>query len=393
MIERLATKKIFRLGQQFPAVLILGARQCGKTTLARHYLNGEYFDLEKPSDQQVFAHDVEYAFRRFDSPLILDEAQTLPELFPVLRALIDEQRSRKGRYYLLGSVNPVLIRQISESLAGRVGICELTPFLYPELMERNDISLETYWLRGGFPDAILSQNIAEWQTWQENYIRTFVERDIARFRLKMSTIQIRQFLGVLAHYHGNLFNASEISKSFGISYHTVKAYLDLLEGHFLVRRLQPFHINIKKRLVKAPKLYIRDSGILHYLLGISSERMLLENPKRGSSFEGLMIEQIITLEDLSQEGSRFYFYRTYAGAEVDLIIERGRTRIGFEFKSAVSVSKNDWRNLKDAMAQGIINEGIVCYLGERGYDVADNISILPASDVFEMLAKDMSKKS
>ncbi len=387
MIERFATKKILRLGQQFPAVLILGARQCGKTTLAHHFLRGEYFDLEKPSDQQVFAHDVEYALRRFDSPLILDEAQALPELFPVLRALIDELRYKKGRYYLLGSVNPALIRQISESLAGRVGICELTPFLYSELMKRSDISLETYWLRGGFPDAVLSGNAIEWQTWQENYIRTFVERDIAKFRLKMSTIQIRQFLGVLAHYHGNLFNASEISKSFGISYHTVKAYLDLLEGHFLVRRLQPFHINIKKRLVKSPKLYIRDSGILHYLLGISSERMLLENPKRGSSFEGLMIEQIITLENLRQEGSRFYFYRTHAGAEIDLIIERGQARTGFEFKSAVSVSKNDWRNLKEAVAQGFINEGIVCYLGEHSYDVAQNISIIPAKEVFKILAE------
>lgn len=327
---------------------------------------------------------MEYALRRFDSPLILDEAQTLPELFPVLRALIDELRYKKGRYYLLGSVNPALIRQISESLAGRVGICELTPFLYSELVKRSDISLETYWLRGGFPDAILSRNAMEWQTWQENYIRTFVERDIAKFRLKMSAVQIRQFLGVLAHYHGNLFNASEISKSFGISYHTVKAYLDLLEGHFLVRQLQPFHINIKKRLVKSPKLYIRDSGILHYLLGISSERMLLENPKRGSSFEGLMV---VTLENLWHEGSHFYFYRTHAGAEIDLIIERGQARIGFEFKSAVSVSKNDWRNLKEAVAQGFIGEGIVCYLGEYSYDVAENISIIPAKDVFKMLAE------
>lgn len=380
MFERIAIQKILRLKRQFPAILILGARQCGKTTLARHFLKGEYFDLEKPSDQQIFIHDVEYALRRFEKPLILDEAQTLPELFPVLRALIDEKRDEKGKYYLLGSVNPVLIRQISESLAGRVGICELTPFLYVELMGKAGISFETYWLRGGFPDAVLSQSVVEWQAWQENYIRTFIERDIARFRLKMSTIEIRQFLGVLAHYHGNLFNASEISKSFGITYHTVKAYLDLLEGHFLVRRLQPFHVNIKKRLVKSPKLYIRDTGILHYLLGITSERILLENPKRGASFEGLMIEQIITLENLKYEGSRFYFYRTHAGAEIDLIVDRGQMRIGFEFKSATSVSKNDVRNVRDAVTQGLIHRGIVCYLGDRTYEISENITVIPAKE-------------
>ncbi len=387
MIQRFALKRIQRLGKQFPVVLTFWARQSGKTTLARHFLKGEYFDLEKPSDQQIFLHDIEYALRRFKEPLILDEAQTLPELFPVLRALIDEQRDKKGRYFLLGSVNPVLIKQISESLAGRVGICELTPFLYPELKEKNDgISFEEFWLKGGVPDATLSNDLVEWQTWQENYIRTFVERDIARFRLKMSAIQIRQFMGLLAHYHGNLFNASEISKSFGISYHTVNAYLDLLEGHFLVRRLRPFYVNIKKRLVKSPKFYIRDSGVLHYLLGVSSERMLLESPKRGSSFEGFMIEQIITLEELRHEGARFYFYRTHAGAEINLIVELGPERIGFEFKSAVSLSKNDWRNLKDAIAEGFIQRGIVIYLGERSFDVAENISIIPAKDYLQQKA-------
>jgi predicted AAA+ superfamily ATPase len=373
MIKRQAEIMVRELSRQFPAVLILGPRQCGKTTLAKHFLEGEYFDLEMPSDQQVFLDDIEFALRRFEPPLIIDEAQTLPELFPVLRSMIDLDRQQTGRYTLLGSVNPVLVKHISESLAGRVGIVELTPFLFAEITALK-IDLHNFWLKGGFPDALKEKEGSKWQRWQENYLRTFIERDIPRYGVKISPIQIRRLMVMLAHQHGGLFNASDLGRSLGVSYHTIQNYLDLIEGHFIVRRLPPFFPNIKKRIVKSAKIYIRDSGLLHYLLGIFNERSLLESPKRGNSWEGFMIEQLISLEMLQNDGSLFYFYRTHAGAEIDLIIDRGSERIGFEFKCSVSVGKRDWANLQAGIDQGVVHKGLIVYMGERNFPVAEKIS-------------------
>jgi predicted AAA+ superfamily ATPase len=375
MIKRQAEIMVRELAQQFPAVLILGPRQCGKTTLAKHFLEGEYFDLEKPSDQQVFLEDIEFALRRLQPPLIIDEAQTLPELFPVLRSMIDLDRQRTGSYYLLGSVNPALIKHISESLAGRVGLIELTPFLFSEI---NDLKIEftDFWLKGGFPDALKEKENSKWQRWQENYLRTFIERDIPRFGIKMSPIQIRRLMVMLAHQHGGMLNASDLGRSMGVSYHTIGNYLDLMEGHFLIRRLPPYFPNIKKRIVKSPKIYIRDTGVLHNLLGISSERSLLESPKRGSSWESFMIEQIINREMLERPGSLFYFFRTHAGAEIDLVIDRGSERIGYEFKCSASVVKRDWTNLQAGIEQGVINSGFIVYMGERDFSVAEEIRIV-----------------
>ena len=375
MIKRQAEIMVRELSQQFPAVLIIGPRQCGKTTLAKHFLEGEYFDLERPSDQQVFVDDIEFALRRFETPLIIDEAQTLPELFPVLRSMIDLDRQQTGRYTLLGSVNPALIKHISESLAGRVGIVELTPFLFSEITDLK-IGLADFWLKGGFPDALKEKGGSRWQRWQENYLRTFIERDIPRFGVKLSPIQIRRLMGMLAHQHGGIFNASDLGRSLGVSYHTIRHYLDLMEGHFLVRRLPPFFANIKKRIVKSAKIYIRDAGVLHYLLGISSERSLLESPKRGSSWEGFMIEQIISQEMLENAGSLFYFYRTHAGAEIDLIIDRGVERIGYEFKCSVSMGKRDWASLQAGIDEGVIHKGFVVYMGEGNFPVAEEITVV-----------------
>jgi predicted AAA+ superfamily ATPase len=380
MIKRKAEIMVRELAQQFPAVLILGPRQCGKTTLAKHFLEGEYLDLEKPSDQQIFLDDIEFALRRLQLPLIIDEAQILPELFPVLRSMIDLDRQRTGSYDLLGSVNPALIKHISESLAGRVGIIELTPFLFSEINDLK-IAFTDFWLKGGFPDALKEKENSKWQRWQENYVRTFIERDIPRFGVKMSPIQIRRLMVMLAHQHGGLLNASDLGRSLGISYHTIGNYLDLMEGHFLIRRLPPYFPNIKKRIVKSPKIYIRDSGVLHNLLGVSSERSLLESPKRGSSWEGFMIEQIISREMLERSGSLFYFFRTHAGAEIDLVIDRGSERIGYEFKCSASLVKRDWTNLQAGIEQGVIHRGFVVYMGERDFPVAEGIRVVHGENV------------
>jgi hypothetical protein len=380
MIKRQAEIMVHELARQFPAVLILGPRQCGKTTLAKYFLEGEYFDLEKPSDQQIFLDDIEFVLQRLQPPLIIDEAQTLPALFPVLRSMIDLDRQRTGSYYLLGSVNPALIKHISESLAGRVGIVELTPFLFSEL---NDLKIvfTDFWLKGGFPDALKEKENSKWQRWQDNYLRTFIERDVPRFGVKMSAIQIRRLMVMLAHQHGGLLNASDLGRSLGVSYHTIGNYLDLMEGHFLIRRLPPYFPNIKKRIVKSPKIYIRDSGALHNLLGVSSEKSLLESPKRGNSWEGFMIEQIINREMLERPGSLFYFFRTHAGAEIDLIIDRGSERIGYEFKCSVSVVKRDWTNLQTGIEQGVIHRGFVVYMGERDFPVTEAIRVVNGENV------------
>jgi hypothetical protein len=377
MIRRIAQVLVTTLARQFPTVLIVGARQCGKTTLAKHFLQGTYFDLEKPSDYQVFAGDIELALSRLGEPLILDEAQAVPQLFSVLRSIIDQKRGQTGRFYLLGSVNPALVRQVSESLAGRIGVVELTPFLYPEVAG-GDLDLGSYWLRGGYPDACREADEQRRVRWQEQYVQALVERDLARYGVKASPFEMRRFLGMLAHVHGGLLNASELGRSLGISYHTVGNYLDLLEGHFLIRRLAPWSANLGKRLVKTPKLYVRDSGLLHYLLGIRNDRDLLESPRRGASWEGCLVEQVIALEKLSHVGSQFWFYRTHAGAEIDLLIERGGRRIGFEFKCASSVNRSDAAGLKAGLTDGIITEGAVVYFGTHRYPLDKRIEAVPA---------------
>jgi predicted AAA+ superfamily ATPase len=378
MIPRLAQSLIRAYAEQFPAVLVLGPRQCGKTTLMRHSFSGDYFDLERPSDRDVFAGDIEYALSRLNAPLIFDEAQCLPELFSVLRSFIDEKRDQDGRFYLLGSVNPALVREVSESLAGRVGVVQLTTFLYPEVAPEH-IDLATHWLRGGFPEACFEPDPERRLRWHEQYVQALVHRDLSERDMRISPYEMRRFLGMLAHVHGGLLNASELGRSLGVTYHSANRYLDILDGHFLIRRLQPWAANIGKRLVKAPKLYLRDSGILHYLLGISQERDLLESPKRGASFEGMLIEHIIALESLARVGSQFWFYRTRAGAEIDLIVDRGTQRIGYEFKSSTSARRSDTSGLQVGLSDGVISEGYVVYLGNRRYSLADHIEALPAA--------------
>lgn len=385
MILRKAGSRLRALAGQFPAVLMLGARQCGKTTLAKSLVKGRYFDFERAADLQVFAADIEFALRQLSEgpPLILDEAQTLPALLPELRSFIDEHRRRKGRYFLLGSVSPELLKNISESLAGRVGIVELTPFLYSELVRRTGFRLETLWLRGGFPEAFLARSSQHWQAWQESYLRTFIERDVARHRLPLSAAEMRRFITMVAHSHGGMLNASEMGRALGYSYHTIQNAFDVLEGYFLSRRLPSYHANLSKRLVKSPKLYLRDSGVLHYLLGTSTMEQLLVSPARGNSFEGFMIEQLIALENLGRFGTGFYYFRTQTGIEIDLILDRGQDRIGCEFKAGAAVRPDDWRHLQVGIDDGVIHRGIVIYNGTRSFAASEKISILAATEALK----------
>ena len=380
VIPRAAAGRLHALSRQFPALLIVGPRQCGKTTFARAAIAGQYFDLERPSDFEVFAGDPELALERLEQPLVIDEAQLLPPLFSVLRPIIDAQRDRAGRFYLLGSVSPGLVRDVSESLAGRVATIELTPFLYREVAE-NGLGLEELWLRGAFPDAFLEEEEDRRVDWYEQYAGALVHRDLSAFDLRTSPSELRRFLGMLAHVHGGVLNASQLARSLGVSYHTINRYLDILEGHFLARRLQPWHSNRGKRLVKAPRIYLRDSGLLHSLLGVRSHRQLLESPQRGASWEGFLVEQIVALENLSRTGSQLWFYRTHGGAEVDLIVDRGLRRIGFELKLSSAATRGDARHLVAAIHEGVITSGYLIYAGGRRYPLTEEVEAVPASDL------------
>jgi len=387
MIKRASIQLLQRLALQFPAVLILGPRQCGKTTLAKDVIGGRYFDLELNSDRQVFEGDPELALRQLSGPIILDEAQIMPSLFPVLRALIDDKRDEAGRFYLLGSVSPELVKGISETLAGRVGVLDLTPLLYGEVLGAGGAAdpLDSLWLRGGYPQAFLANDTGAWQFMFENYFRTFIERDVTRIGLAFSPQEMRRFMTMLAHLHGGLLNASDLGRSLGVSYHTVQKAMDILEGFFLARRLTPYHANVGKRLVKAPKVYLRDSGLLHYLLGISSVEGLLSSPNRGRSWEGFVIEQLIAAEELVRRGSQYHYYRTQTGVEIDLLIDRGQKRVGYEIKCAASVSPADTVNLRKGIVDGIIHEGFIVYHGDRAFPVSEAISAVPAVDALSLL--------
>ncbi len=351
-MPRYISRKIESLVKQdlkhFPAVAILGSRQCGKSTLTKKLGKGIknflYLDLELPSDLRKLS-DPEFFFDvNKNKTICLDEIQIKPELFSVLRGVIDKNR-QNGKFIILGSASPALMREASESLAGRISFIELTPFTISEIKHLRAFNLNNFWLKGGYPQSFLAKNNNISYRWRENFIKTFIERDLPKLDIKISSIKLQRFIRMCAHFHGQLINAQKIGQSLGISYHTAEHYIDLFEKAYILRILLPFEYNLKKRLIKSPKLYIRDSGIAHSLLEISTFNDLLGNPCAGASWEGLMIENILT--ELPEWNG--YFYRTRSGNEIDLILVKGKTKIAIEFKlsTAPIVSKGFYLAIKD----------------------------------------------
>jgi predicted AAA+ superfamily ATPase len=306
-----------RLGQ-YPAVALVGPRQCGKTTLARA-LGGLYFDLEQ--EQERLRVDLEWGGLEASRALvILDEAQSQPAIFPRLRGAIDRDRKRRGRFLLLGSVSPSLMTRVSESLAGRLSLVELTPFLTSELETR--AARESLWLCGGYPDGGVLER-QRYPRWQRDYLALLTQRDLPNWGLTAGPQVTERFLRMLAAVHGQAWNASQIGQSLGLSYHTVNGYLDYLVGAFLIRRLPPYRASIRKRLVKSPKVYWRDTGLLHAQMNVPDQQALLAQPWVGASWEGLVIEQVIGV--LNSAGRQFeaFFFRTSDQHELDLVLDLG----------------------------------------------------------------------
>lgn len=352
MWRRLAAARLQALSQNFPAVLVLGARQVGKTTLARTtFRNVPYVDLEEPRLRALFKDDPTFQIESRGTPsLVLDEAQSVPEVFAALRGIIDARRRTTSRFILLGSAQPSLVRGVSESLAGRVGILDLDPLTAMEVAKgRERRSWENVWLRGGFPVPLRSGDFREW--W-EAYLRTYVERDLPALGVGADPILLRRLLTMLAHRQGAILNASEFGASLGVSHHTVRRYLDVLEQTYLLRRVAPFFRNIGKRLVKSPKAYLRDSGLVHHLLNIGTLGELESHPIRGASWEGFVIEDFIRRERVQHPHSQFFFWRTSAGAEIDLVLERGGDRYAIEIKSA-SVHKPQFIHALESAAADV----------------------------------------
>ena len=333
--------------QVHPIVVLLGPRQSGKTTLARQYAKSQpqaihYFDLEDPTDLAALA-DPKLTLSSLAGLIIIDEVQRLPELFPVLRVLVDQNRE-KQQFLILGSASRTLIFQTSETLAGRVAYLEVHPFSYHEIDNP-----QRHWIHGGYPLSYLTENSQASESWRENYIRTYLEMDLPMLGIRVSSENIRRFWMMLAHYHGNIVNYSELGRSLQVSHVTVKHYLDILVGTFMVRQIQPLFANIGKRQVKSPKIFLRDSGIFHSLLGITDQSALSRHPKLGASWEGYALEEIIRFHQARPQ--ECFFWATHNDAEIDLIIEKQGKRHAFEFKYSSSPKltksmKIGWEDLK-----------------------------------------------
>ena len=377
MIERLITKKIIRDLAWSPIIGLVGSRQVGKTTLAKHLQiqlpkPSIYLDLELREDWFKLEDAQSYLAGHSDKCVIIDEIQVRPELFALLRALTDQKRE-PARFILLGSAAPHIVKLNTETLAGRISYHELAPFSFSEI--HPPFSQETHWLQGGFPNALLAPEPFISRKWLDDFTETFIHRDLSRLGFIVPTPILRNMLSMLAHLHGTMLNITSLSASLGISQPTVNKYLELLEGSFLIRRLPPYFINMGKRLTKTPKIYLRDSGFLHYLLRTFDMESLRGNPAIGNSWEGYVIEQIIRE---APEFSDFYYYRTHNGAEVDLLLITPKGKkicIEIKFSVAPTISKGFYESKNDLQSDAAY---VITPSGEC-FDRNDGVRICPLS--------------
>ena len=376
LIRRAAESQVRRALARSPVVALVGPRQCGKTTLARQLVAAEspnYFDLEDP-----------ISLARLDQPrtalqdlagiVVIDEVQHRPDLFPILRVLVDRDRNL-ARFLALGSAGPALLRQSAESLAGRIEYVELTGFQVAELGPER---FETLWVRGGFPRSMLAASEADSLAWRRAYVRSLVERDLPQFGADLRAPALHRFLIMLAHYHGQILNVAELAAALRIGQTTVRRYLDLLEQLFLIRQLRPWHENLRKRQVKRPKLYLRDSGLHHHLTGIETMDALQTHPRLGASWEGFVLEKVIAESGADQ----VHFWATHNGAELDLLLQTGDRRVGVEIKRVDAPRRT--RSMAVALEDLKLDALRVVYPGTMEYRIDDRIEAIPAREPFRL---------
>jgi len=370
------TERVETALERAPVTTLLGPRQCGKTTLARAIgseRGATHFDLESVPDQRRLENP-ELVLGSLEGLVVLDEIQRLPELFNALRVLVDRPGNR-ARFLVLGSASPDIVKNVSQTLAGRTEIVELTGFGLEEI----GFAADRLWLRGGFPRSFLADSEQDSRAWREGFVRTFLERDVPELGIRIPAVAMRRFSTMLAHFHGQTLNASAIARSLGISDKTVRSYLDILTGAFMVRQLEPWHENLRKRQVKSPKIYFRDSGLLHGLLEIPDRHALLGHPRLGASWEGFALEQVVS----AMGHPRVYFWSTHGGAELDLFFFQGGERLGMEFKfsEAPAVTKS----MRVAMQDLDLSHLWIVHPGRKAYLADERITVIPLADAVRLV--------
>ncbi|HEX7476522.1 MAG TPA: ATP-binding protein [Polyangiales bacterium] len=362
-----------------PIVSILGPRQSGKTTLARSIARGRratFFDLERPADVARLSSPMA-ALEPLRGLVVIDEVQRMPSLFEILRVLADRPRT-PARFLILGSADPRLVRGVSESLAGRVHHVDVTGF---DISEVGASHVRTLWLRGGFPRSFLARGAAASVSWRRDYMRDFLYRDLSELGVAIPAVTLSRFWNMVAHFHGGLWNAADFARSLGSSENTARRYLDVLSGAWAVRQLQPWFENTGKRQVKAPKVYVQDSGLLHALLDLSTHDQLMGHPKAGASWEGFVLSQVLSI--LGDRDA--YFWRTHQGAELDLLIMRAGKRYGFEMK--LSDAPTLTKSMHIALEDLGLTRLFVIYPGPQSYPLHDRIDVLSIADLTARLGK------
>lgn len=356
-----------------PAVILTGPRQAGKTTLARTVVDApasNVFDLEDPRDDARLGEPT-LTLPPLDGTIVIDEAQRRDDLFPILRVLVDEDR-RNGRFLVLGSASPDLVGLAADSLAGRVALVELTGL---ELVDVGADELDTLWRRGGLPLSYLAETEARSVAWREDYVRSFLERDLANLGVRIPATTMRRFWTMVSHYHGQTWNGAEVARSLAVSEPTVRRYLDALTDALVIRQLQPWHANIAKRQIRSPKVYVRDTGLLHRLLGIDDHRALLAHPKLGASWEGFVVEQLLMRTGISNA----WFWGTHGGGEIDLLLDHRGQRVGVEIKRTDAPRLTP--SIRNAIDDLELDRVIVAHAGRDRFPIASDVEAISAAEL------------